>query len=402
MNLVVLRPIWSLLARDPRIALTFTAEDAHGVRAALARECMDGRLVTRRRAEWSRFDLALTADVWNHAPLRRCRRRINFFHGVAGKYDLDHPGRLVGADFANYDRVAFINADRMKRYLSSGVLRREQAVLVGFPKSDDLVNGAWPAEEVRRELGLPPDAATVLYAPTHSPASSLHLAGEAIIATLLEDGRNVIVKLHDRSMRPSAHSTAGIDWPARLSPFHAHPRFVMPPGADVSPLLAAADLLVTDHSTVAFEFALLDRPIVVFDAPKLKNAARIDLEKWSMLRSMADVVQTTADMREAVALALADPGRLRGARRRAHTLFAHAGSATARALTVVYQLLDLPPPLTADVSGRVRSAQARVAASGAAPAVLVRTIDAGAETPMDAGRCPSGVTSHPWTPQGTV
>ena len=45
---------------------------------------------------------------------------------------------------------------------------------------------------------------------------------------------------------------------------------------DITPLLAAADLLVTDHSTVGFEFALLDRPLIVFDAPDLRAAARID------------------------------------------------------------------------------------------------------------------------------
>ena len=47
--------------------------------------------LTALDAEWSRFDLYLNADPWAAARLRRCAHRINFFHGVAGKYDLDRP-----------------------------------------------------------------------------------------------------------------------------------------------------------------------------------------------------------------------------------------------------------------------------------------------------------------------
>ena len=70
------------------------------------------------------------------------RRRVNFFHGVAGKYDLDNPGHLP-AGFEQYDRVAFVNTDRMRRYIEQGVVSRDAAVLVGFPKIDALVNGGY-------------------------------------------------------------------------------------------------------------------------------------------------------------------------------------------------------------------------------------------------------------------
>ena len=55
--------------------------------------------------------------------------------------------------------------------------------------------------------------------------------------------------------------------------------------ADASPLLAASDLMVTDHSTIGFEFCLLDRPLIVFDAPELIETARINPERVRELRS---------------------------------------------------------------------------------------------------------------------
>jgi CDP-glycerol glycerophosphotransferase (TagB/SpsB family) len=232
----------------------------------------------------------------------------------------------------------------MERYIAAAAVRRDQAALVGFPKLDGLLRGEWHPQAVRESLGLSPDLETVLYAPTFSMASSLHLAGEAIIETVLDSGRSVIVKLHDRSLEIDPERTGGIDWPARLRRFERHPRYALARGADVSPLLAAADVLVTDHSTVGFEFALLDRPIVVYDAPDLKRVARISDGKWALLRSMADVVATPADLRSAMDRALADPGRLADARHAARALFAHAGHATERALSEVYGLLELPPP----------------------------------------------------------
>ncbi len=54
-----------------------------------------GSFVTREQAEWRRFSLYFNADPWVAARLRRCQHRINFFHGVAGKYDLDLPSRIA-------------------------------------------------------------------------------------------------------------------------------------------------------------------------------------------------------------------------------------------------------------------------------------------------------------------
>jgi len=344
MNLEVLRPIWSALAGDSRIALTFTAEEDEWVRPLLQAEGLAARMIRQTRATWWRFDLACNADPWNALPLKRCWKRANFFHGVAGKYDLDDAGTIGGkVDFDIYDCVMFANEDRLRRYVDGGVVAARRAALIGFPKIDDLVNGRWSAEAVRAELGLDPAVETVLYAPTFSPASSLHVAGERIIEALLATGRNVIVKLHERSTVPHPKYTNDVDWPARLGRFLTNPRYAYGTGAHVGPYLAAADALVTDHSTVGFEFALLDRPIVVFDAPDLLRFARINPEKWHQLRGMADVVHRPEHLGGALSQALAAPQRHSAARRTAtQALFAHAGHATERALQIVYDLIELP------------------------------------------------------------
>src|SRR4029077_15568727 len=105
------------------------------------------RFLTHDDAEWRRFDVYLNGDPWAAARLRRCGDRVNFFHGVAGKYDLDNPAGLP-MGFEYYTHVAFINRDRMLRYLQAGVVTPAQAVLVGYPKLDRLARGGYDATAI--------------------------------------------------------------------------------------------------------------------------------------------------------------------------------------------------------------------------------------------------------------
>jgi hypothetical protein len=207
----VLGPFYEALARRADLSVSFTSEYPDRVRALI-----DGRdFVTHAGASWRRYDLYLNADPWAAPRLRRCAARMNFFHGVAGKYDLDRPAGLP-MGFEYYDRVAFINRDRMTRYLEAGVVTAAQASLVGYPKLDRLAAGMIDGGAVRAHLGLDASRPTVLYAPTYSTASSLHLAGERIVQTLAGAGFNVVVKLHDRSLDADPKYTAGIDWRRRM------------------------------------------------------------------------------------------------------------------------------------------------------------------------------------------
>ena len=335
----VLAPIAEALAAMPGARVWFTSEDPERLRPLVRREAF----LTHAEVEWRRFDLYINGDPWAAARLRRCAHRVNFFHGVAGKYDLDSPvGLPLGFEY--YDRVAFINRDRMTRYLDASIVTAAQAVLVGYPKLDRLANGGWDAAAVRRELGLEVERPTALYAPTYSEASSLHLAGEDITRALAAAGFNVIVKLHDRSLDRDPRYNAGIDWRARFAALAGQigrGRVSFAERADSSPLLAAADVMVTDHSSVGFEYLVLDRPLIVFDAPRLAEAARINEQKIALLRSAATVAATAAATADAAVHALAHPATLSAERRAvAAEMFFDPGRATERAVALLWNLLQ--------------------------------------------------------------
>jgi CDP-glycerol glycerophosphotransferase (TagB/SpsB family) len=98
--------------------------------------------------------------------------------------------------------------------------------------------------------------------------------------------------------------------------------------------------MVTDHSSVGFEYLVRDRPLLVFDAPDLPRAARINPDKVALLRSAATVVHTPSELAAAALAALAQPNTLSAERRRiARMLFHDPGQATARAVRLIRALL---------------------------------------------------------------
>jgi CDP-Glycerol:Poly(glycerophosphate) glycerophosphotransferase len=347
MSLAVFQPVLERLQRDPRLEFWFTSCDGRWTpQSIFGRAGISERVVSPSDARWMKFDGYVNTDFWNITWLPRRTRRVHLFHGVAGKYDLDAPVGIAPV-VSTFDRLLFPNRDRLRRYAEAGLVDPEsaQAALVGFPKVDCLVDGSLERRAIERTLGLDPGVPTVLYAPTWSPYSSLAVMGEAIIEALRRLDVNVVVKLHDRSAEPTERGSGGVDWRAQLGRVCRHSHVHVASDSDASPYLFVADALVTDHSSVGFEFMLLDRPIVVVDCPQLIERARVNPQKVELLRSAAEVVSDAGAVGPAARRALGSPLRHSERRRAiADQLFYGPGGATARAAQCIYDLLALPAP----------------------------------------------------------
>jgi CDP-glycerol glycerophosphotransferase len=129
---------------------------------------------------------------------------------------------------------------------------RHETLEVGYPRNDRLCT-ATPADvaAVRSALGLAPDETVVLFAPTHrdyQPDYEPLDVGE--LADALGPQVRVLARLHHfHAGRPPGEHPQVLD-------VSAYPR--------VEDLYLAADVLITDYSSVMFDFGHLDRPIVIF------------------------------------------------------------------------------------------------------------------------------------------
>ncbi|MEV0323525.1 CDP-glycerol glycerophosphotransferase family protein [Streptomyces sp. NPDC050658] len=144
----------------------------------------------------------------------------------------------------------------------------ERLLRCGYPRNDRIVaarardekTGRFPRPAVAAALGIPDHKTVVLYAPT--------------FRGLPKNNRAVRLPLDVRKFADRFGDTHVLLVRAHYMEAAGLP--VCPPGTvldvsaqhDVSELLCLADVLVTDYSSIMFDFALLDRPLVHF-APDL-------------------------------------------------------------------------------------------------------------------------------------
>ncbi|MGH8973065.1 MAG: CDP-glycerol glycerophosphotransferase family protein, partial [Acidimicrobiia bacterium] len=174
--------------------------------------------------------------------------------------------------------------------------------------------------------------------PTGERFNSLETMGEELIARLDATGEyDLLIKLHD-------HPHTTIDWFSRLAPLESdHVRLVR--HIDVIPTLFIADLLITDASSVANEYALLDRPIVFLDVPELveityAKGALLDLGTWG--RRGGRLSHSPASAVKDIEASLADPAENSDVRQAlVADMFFNPGRATAAATAWMHEELEV-------------------------------------------------------------
>ncbi len=217
---------------------------------------------------------------------------------------------------------------------------------VGFPKLDCLFDGSLDRAATLARHNLDPARRTVLFAPSIGEFSALYRMGEEVIRDVGSMDVNLVVKLHDHFLfRPEAYEA---NWPERIQALAAGmPNVVLTRDRSVAPLLHAADVLISDFSSVASEFTLLDRPIVFIETPEVWEQEMFrsihDLATWGY--KTGALVGKPAELRAAVEQALANPGALSEVRRAAaRDYFYNPGRATDVAVARLYELFGLDPP----------------------------------------------------------
>ncbi|MFD9793257.1 CDP-glycerol glycerophosphotransferase family protein [Streptomyces sp. NPDC059070] len=169
----------------------------------------------------------------------------------AAARDTDFGALVAGSDQWDYSLSANLHSSlTWERTYPSGYTTLEY----GYPRNDVFQHAtAADVARLRDGLGIPADATAVLYAPTHRD----YLRGRHLpldlerVARTLGPGFVLLTRAHFADGAPLA--AAGL-----------HPRVVdVSEHPSVEQLCLAADALVTDYSSLMFDYANLDRPIVV-------------------------------------------------------------------------------------------------------------------------------------------
>lgn len=186
-------------------------------------------------------------QTWHGIPLKKMGRHVD-------GHDLkpQRPDRGFGA----WDHLVVPN-DYFEKTIVEAFSFTGNLVRYGTPRNDVLVNGTVTRAEARALLDLPADARVMLYAPTFR-----------------ENRQNRKRPIDVPFDVKAVIDAIGADAYLLLRPHYLN-RVKVPPATryrainvsaidDVNLLYLAADVLITDYSSVMFDFALLRKPMVFY------------------------------------------------------------------------------------------------------------------------------------------
>ncbi|MGW0626655.1 bifunctional glycosyltransferase/CDP-glycerol:glycerophosphate glycerophosphotransferase [Streptomyces sp. NPDC002758] len=130
---------------------------------------------------------------------------------------------------------------------------RYEALEYGYPRNDVYYTAtADDVARIRRELGVPEGRTAVLYAPTHRDHHTGFEPGLDLEAFCAAAGEDVVVLLRAHYFYDLGRAKSS----GRIIDVTAH--------RSSEDVCLAADALITDYSSIMFDYANLDRPIIVY------------------------------------------------------------------------------------------------------------------------------------------
>jgi CDP-glycerol glycerophosphotransferase len=194
-------------------------------------------------------------QTWHGTPLKKIGFDVERPQFASGTAYFDH----LAGDVAKWDLLLSQNP------FSTPILRRAfrfegEICEYGYPRNDVLSRGEAPAADVRRRLGIGTGKRVVLYAPTWRDNQfyasgryrfDLRLDLERAWEMLGPDHVILIRGHHHLSNDVQAGSRRGFAINVTAYP-------------DISELFLISDVLITDYSSVMFDFAVTGRPMVFF------------------------------------------------------------------------------------------------------------------------------------------
>lgn len=219
-------------------------------------------------------------QTWHGTPLKRLALDMKDVD-MAGVSDIKTYHKEFTDEAKNWDILISQNA------FSTEVFRRafdykKEIMEIGYPRNDVLIRKNTPSEilKIKKKLGLPTDRKILLYAPTwrddeYTKKGNYRFNPKldfSYMESRLSGEYALIVKYH-YLIRDA------VDW-------SSYKGFIynFDAGVDISELYLASDAMITDYSSVMFDYCILRRPIFfyVYDLEKYREKLRgfyFDLEK---------------------------------------------------------------------------------------------------------------------------
>jgi CDP-glycerol glycerophosphotransferase len=234
---------------------------------------------------WKYFITSLKAKYWVSSVnierglkyKKKNTRYLNSWHGagtkkignaVDGRNDFDYSNVNVMLVQSNYEKGIF-----RKDFL----VKDENFLLSGFPRGDELFHTSKnQIAEYKKNLGIPEEKKVILYAPTWRESKNKGLSYDLKPPINIEKWREKLQDDYVILFRTHAFTTKVLnlkfdDFIRDTSSYD-----------NLNHLLLISDILITDYSTIVFDYSILEKPFLCFgydyDEYKRERGFYIDLE----------------------------------------------------------------------------------------------------------------------------
>jgi CDP-glycerol glycerophosphotransferase len=205
--------------------------------------------------EYRKRDGQVYLQTWHGTPLKKIGFDIGKPQFASGTAYFDH----LENDVAKWDLLLSQNP------FSTPILRRAfrfdgEVCEYGYPRNDALTRDTERAAQIRERLGLPAGKRVVLYAPTWRD-NQFYASGRYRFDLRLDTGRAARVLGPGHVLLIRGHHHLANDVRAGGSPGFVRNVTGYP---DITDLFLITDVLITDYSSVMFDFAVTGRPMLFF------------------------------------------------------------------------------------------------------------------------------------------
>lgn len=202
-------------------------------------------------------------QTWHGTPLKRLGHDLLDNAKTYYRSQLSYKQMLKGydEDSCQWDYLISPNSFSSRAFASAFKINQEKMLEVGYPRVDFLVNAdSNKCMELKRRYGLPLDKKVVLYAPTWRDDSFGIRGYRFELAVDFYKWKNQLGDDTVILFKPHYLISNVYQVPNDLSNFVYH----MAASADINDAYLMSDVLITDYSSVFFDYANLNRPIYFY------------------------------------------------------------------------------------------------------------------------------------------
>ncbi|MBN1364726.1 MAG: CDP-glycerol glycerophosphotransferase family protein [Syntrophaceae bacterium] len=256
---------------------------------------------------WGKYDLIIYNEVYAKFPIRKTTNWLmshgtgvtlrtikrSIFHKTLFDFDLS---LMAGS----YD----VNV--VKKFCEKEGLSAE-LVPIGVPFLDRFADPGISRERYLMNLSLDTNKKTILFAPhwglTRTSSQILNRYFDQCIAILKELDYNILLKLHACSLNIS--QAKGVNWKKRVQKLSS---IAVDHNFDDIPALAFSDVLITDISSRAFNFMMLNKPVIlIFQVP---FSQLIEVDKARLMQRGSLVADRLDNLKQLIERAMENPDLL--------------------------------------------------------------------------------------------